>query len=117
VLGYYLRVRPLLVRSTLVVFDGYDQELLVDAGHFRDGGPPWLARLLAALTPMPDLMFVLDAPVDMLQSEGAIPNATHLRGRVIRVDPARPLGQVVDECADHTSAVMALRTAKRLHLN
>jgi thymidylate kinase len=133
VLGYYLRVRPLLVRTTLVVFDRYYQDLLIDARRFRYGGPQWLARLVAALIPMPDLMLVLDAPAHVLQARKqevsaeesarqaeayrAVANSPALRGHAVLVDAARPLEQVVYQCADQTLALLATRTAKRLHLD
>ncbi len=133
VLGYYLRVRPLLVRSTLVVFDRYYQDLLIDARRFRYAGPQWLARLVAALIPMPDLMLVLDAPAHVLQARKqevsgeessrqaeayrAVANSPALRGHAVLVDAARPLEQVVYQCADRTLALLAMRTAKRLHLD
>lgn len=133
VLGYCFRVRPLLVRSTLVVFDRYYQDLLIDARRFRYGGPQWLARLVAALIPMPDLMLVLDAPAHVLQARKqevsaeesarqaeayrAVANSPALRGHAVLVDAARPLEQVVYQCADRTLALLAMRTAKRLHLD
>ena len=132
-LGYCLRVRPLLVRSTLVVFDRYYQDLLIDARRFRYGGPRWLARLVAKLIPMPDLMLVLDAPAHVLQARKqevsaqesarqaeayrAVANSPALRGHAVLVDAARPLEQVVHQCVDETLALLAMRTAKRLHLD
>ena len=132
-LGYCLRVRPLLVRSTLVVFDRYYQDLLIDARRFRYGGPRWLARLVAKLIPMPDLMLVLDAPAHLLQARKqevsaqesarqaeayrAVANSPALRGHAVLVDAARPLEQVVHQCVDETLALLAMRTAKRLHLD
>jgi thymidylate kinase len=133
VLGYYLSVRPRLMRSTLVVFDRYYHDLLIDAVRFRYGGPRWLARLVAELIPMPDLIFFLDAPAGVLQarkqevsreesarqaeSYRVIANSAVLRGRGVLVDAARALDKVVDECADRTLALMEMRTARRLHLN
>ena len=132
VLGYYFCVRPLLMRSTLVVFDRYYQDLLVDARRFRYGGPRWLARLVGRLIPMPDLLLVLDAPADVLQArKQEVPAAesarqaqayrdvaedTAARGRAVLVDAARPLDMVVSQCAERTLDFMAKRTARRLRL-
>jgi len=132
VLGYYFCVRPLLMRSTLVVFDRYYQDLLVDAQRFRYGGPRWLARLVGRLIPMPDLLLVLDAPADVLQArkqevpaaESArqakayrnVAEGAAVRGCAALVDAARPLDQVVDQCTERTLDILAKRTAKRLHL-
>jgi thymidylate kinase len=65
-LGYWLIVRPLLVRSGLVIFDRYFNDLLVDPKRYRYGGPLWMARLLTPLTPTPDLLFVLDSPAEVI---------------------------------------------------
>jgi len=133
VLGYYVRVRPLLVRSTLVVFDRYFNNLPIGARRFPYDAPRWLARLLAALTPMPDLIFFLDAQADVLQARKqevsaeefarqaeayrTVANSAALRGRAVLIDSACPLEQVVYQCADRTLALLASRAAKRLHLD
>jgi thymidylate kinase len=129
VLGYYLCVRPLLSRSTLVVFDRYYYDLLIDAHRFRYGGPKWLVRLIGALIPTPDLILVLDAPAEVLLArkqevsaeESARQAAAYrnlvgsplVRGRAVLVDASRPLQQVVQECKDQTLILLARRTAKR----
>jgi thymidylate kinase len=67
-LGYALVIRPLLARSGLVIFDRYFEDLLVDSKRYRYGGPLWLMRLLRPLTPKPDLVFILDAPEEIILS-------------------------------------------------
>jgi thymidylate kinase len=67
-LGYIFVVRPKLIRSTLVVFDRYYHDLLVDPRRYRYGGPMWLARLIGKLIPQPDLWILLDAPAEVLHS-------------------------------------------------
>jgi serine acetyltransferase/thymidylate kinase len=68
VAGYALRVWPLRRRSTLVVFDRYYRDLLVDPKRYRYGGPMSLARWTAKCVPDPDLWVLLDAPGDVLQA-------------------------------------------------
>jgi serine acetyltransferase/thymidylate kinase len=68
VAGYALRVWPLTRRSTLVVFDRYYRDLLVDPKRYRYGGPLCLARWAAKCVPGPDLWVLLDAPGDVLQA-------------------------------------------------
>jgi thymidylate kinase len=132
VLGYLLSVRPLLVCSTLVVFDRYFHDLLIDPRRFRYGGPRWLIRFVARLIPLPDLMLVLYAPAHVLQTRKqevtveestrqaetyrAIADSAAFRGHAFLVDAARPLDQVVYQCLDQTIASLSKRTAKRLHL-
>jgi len=59
--GYLFVIRPLLARSTLVVFDRYFHDLLVDPRRYRYGGPKWLPQFFSRLVPLPDLVLVLDA--------------------------------------------------------
>ncbi len=59
-LGYLFKVRPRLVRSTLVLFDRYYDDLLVDPLRYRYGGPMGLARLARIFIPRPDLVLILD---------------------------------------------------------
>ncbi len=61
-LGYWFKVRPALVRSTLVVFDRYYDDLLVDPRRYRYGGPMRLARWLRRFIPRPELWLILDVP-------------------------------------------------------
>jgi serine acetyltransferase/thymidylate kinase len=68
VAGYALRVWPLTRRSTLVVFDRYYRDLLVDPKRYRYGGPMGLARWAARCVPGPDLWVLLDAPGEVLQA-------------------------------------------------
>jgi len=65
-LGYLFKVRPRLVRSTLVLFDRYYDDLLVDPRRYRYGGPRGLARLARQFTPRPDLFLIVDVREEML---------------------------------------------------
>ena len=64
VLGYVALLVPRLVRSTLVIFDRYYDDLLADPRRYRYGGPEWLLLLIRAVIPRPDLFLILDAPED-----------------------------------------------------
>lgn len=111
VAGYAFRVWPLAVRSTLVAFDRYYHDLLVDPRRYRYGGPMGLARFVGALIPHPDLWMLLDAPAEILQvrkhevsaaeSErqrlGYQRFARRFRHNCEVVDAARPLAIVVGE--------------------
>ena len=71
VAGYALRVWPLTCRSTLVAFDRYFHDLLIDPKRYRYGGSPTLARWAARFVPQPDIWVVLDAPSAVLQARKA----------------------------------------------
>jgi thymidylate kinase len=132
-LGYLLRVYPRLASARLVIFDRYYHDLLVDERRFRYGGPRWLSRLVAHAIPLPDLLLILDAPAEVLQSRKrevplkesarqaeayrrvAISPAVH--GRAALIDASQPLADVAQECADKTLAILAYRTTNRLGLD
>jgi thymidylate kinase len=63
-LGYILDVRPRLVRSGLVIFDRYFDDITIDSKRYRYGGPSWLPKALTRLVPRPDMVVVLDADVE-----------------------------------------------------
>ena len=106
-LGYLLTVRSRLATSTLVLFDRYFDDLVVDPRRYRYGGPMGLARFARHLVPRPDLFLVLDVPEDQLlerkqevsreelrrqreayrQLPTALPNA-------VLLDASRPAGDV-----------------------
>lgn len=66
VIGYGLKVWPLKVRSSLIVFDRYLQDMQADPRRYRWSGPDWLLRTAGRLAPSPDVWVVLDAPAEVL---------------------------------------------------
>ncbi len=126
-LGYLLKVRPLLARSTLVMFDRYYQDLLVDPARYRYGAAPALARWVGRLLPRPDLWLVLDAPVDVIQArKREVPPEESGRQReayrrvlareadVVVLDASTPLEQVVAHAATAVLECLARRTVARV---
>lgn len=65
--GYLVEILPRLLRSTLVLFDRYYDDLLVDHRRYRYGGPSWAVLLGTWLIPSPDLVILLDAPAEVLR--------------------------------------------------
>ena len=65
--GYFIRVRPLLQKHKLVIFDRYYYDLLVDPKRYRYGAPIWFARLISYLIPKPNLIILLNAPANIIQ--------------------------------------------------
>lgn len=65
-LGYLLKVRLKLVRSTLVLFDRYYDDLLVDPRRYRYSGAQWLVHFARRFVPRPDLFLILDVPEEQL---------------------------------------------------
>jgi thymidylate kinase len=66
--GYWGKIRPLKVRSHLVLFDRYYHDMLVDPKRYRYGAPMGFARFAARFIPKPDMFLVLDAPADVIHS-------------------------------------------------
>jgi len=117
-IGYVFIVRPRLVRSTLVLFDRYYDDLLVDPRRYRYGGPMRVARYARSFVHRPDLYFVLDVPEAQLiarkqevsreelgrQREAYrrlatdYPNAVLLDGSLPPGDIARSASDVIVDC-------------------
>jgi thymidylate kinase len=127
--GYHFIVRPALVRSSLVLFDRYLVDALVDSRRYRYGGPRSLLRLIWKLVPKPDLVILLDAPAEVLQArKQEVPFVESMRQReayreiVERmpnghiVDAAQPLNKVVADTNNIIIDFLAARTARRLGL-
>lgn len=66
ILGYLFKLYPKLVRSTMIVFDRYYDDILVDSARYRYGGPSILAELIHYFIPKPDLILTLDVSEEMI---------------------------------------------------
>jgi thymidylate kinase len=68
-LGYLVRIRPAMARSSLIIFDRSFHDLVIDSKRYRYGGPRWLPRLLARFVPpFEPLFLVLDADENAILS-------------------------------------------------
>lgn len=67
--GYFLSVFPKVRRASLIIFDRYIDDMLVDPQRYRWGGQSLLPlRGATRVVPRPDLWFILDAPASVLQA-------------------------------------------------
>jgi thymidylate kinase len=125
-IGCWTQFQPVLFRNGLVLVDRYHFDFVVDPRRFRLAALPRLARTLFRLLPSPDLVFLLDAPPEVLQSRkrevpvgetarqreayrseiGRLPNA-----RI--VDAAQPPEAVGAELVRATLDYMAARQVRR----
>ena len=97
--GYYFSIRNKMVKSTLVIFDRYYYDILVDPKRYRYGGPPFLSRIISKLIPSPDLVILLDAPADILQSrkqEVSFSETAQQRQAYLKLIKKMPNGVVID---------------------
>jgi thymidylate kinase len=116
--GYIVAVYPHLVRSTLVLFDRYYHDLLVDAKRYRYGGPGWLGALVG------------NAPeiVRSRKRELSLAEAVRQREAYLELAGRLPLNRVnvvdaslhLDEVAATVNGIildhLARRVEKRYHL-
>lgn len=65
-LGWLKNILPLKIKSTLIVFDRYYDDLLVDPKRFRYGGGILIAKWVNKLIPKPDIVFVLTASPEII---------------------------------------------------
>lgn len=127
--GYWVKVRPKLVKSTLVLFDRYYDDLLVDPKRYRYGGPMWLVKWLQRLIPQPDLYFVLDVPVEKLRERKQEVEPEELQRQIkayrefafskpnaVLLDGSQSVEEVVRQAQEVVLDYMHERYLKRRHL-
>jgi hypothetical protein len=110
-LGYHVKVRPALARSTLVLFDRYLVDALVDPRRYRYGGPRWVLQLAWSLIPKPDLVILLDAPPEVLRArkqEVSLPETERQRRAYLELVQMLPNGHIVDAAQPLDEVVAAV---------
>lgn len=129
VYGYFVSVRWQIVRSALVVFDRYVDDLSVDPRRYRYGGPKWAVELLRRSTPRPHLSVVMDAPAAVLQARKpeVSPEESDRQRSAYRalaertpssvvVDATAPVEDVVRDVEGAVFNLLEARTRRRLGL-
>lgn len=66
--GFIRNIYKKKIRSTLVIFDRYYDDILIDPLRYRNGTSAFMVHLLGKLIPQPDYWIVLDAPTEVIQS-------------------------------------------------
>lgn len=67
--GYWGQMVHRRAKGHLVLFDRhFFLDVSIDPLRYRYGGPLWFARLMERLLPGPDLVILLDAPIEVLQT-------------------------------------------------
>lgn len=115
-LGQLLQFLPVRFRNGLVLIDRYHYDFVVDPRRYRLRTPEWLANGLFRLLPAPDLVFLLDAPPEVLLSrKQEVPPDELARQRVVfRKLVAGLRGGTIVNCAQPVDAVVAEITRKVL---
>lgn len=128
-LGYHFTIRPVLARGGLALNHRYCVDAIVDSRRYRYKGPQWLLTLAWRLARKPDLVFLLDAPPEVVQArkkEVAFEETVRQREAYRRIVEPMPNGHVIDATqpiADVVADVervildfLAARTARQLGL-
>jgi thymidylate kinase len=126
-IGYWWAIWPNKVRSTLILFDRYFFDLVVDPRRLRYGGPRWISRVLARCIPSPDLTIYLHAPPEILLSRKQEVAASELErqhqeysvlisklGNGYKVDASKPLAEVIYNVETIIVDFLEARVSKRL---
>ena len=98
-LGWPWRVQPAAFRGGLVVIDRFYYDFFVDQRRYRLRVPRWLVGLGYRLLAKPDLVLLLDAPVEVLRSrKQEVPAAETQRQRTAYLELIRrlPNGRVIN---------------------
>lgn len=64
--GWLKNVLPLKIKSSLVIFDRYFDDLLVDNRRYRYSGSLKVAKLIRKIIPKPDIYFILTADSNVI---------------------------------------------------
>jgi thymidylate kinase len=123
-MGYWLHIRKWRSQGYLVIADRHSLlDMLVDPLRYRYGGPRRLVNIVLPFTPQPDLILLLDAPVEVLEarkSELTKEQIIELREGYLQLSRSLPNFRVIETsrsieevCADVVEAIQALRSPVR----
>jgi thymidylate kinase len=101
----------------------------VDPKRYRYKAPRWLTRLAGRFLPLPSLIFMLDAPPEILQARKRevslaecsrqreayrrLAEDLRTRTRTVVIDTSRPLDESVHQVANEIFGFLEARTARR----
>jgi len=125
----HLPLRWAVARSTLVLNDRHFVDILVDTKRYRYGAPAGVLQLIWYVIPKPDMVILLDAPPEVLQSrKQEVPFDETVRQRNAYlaltqrlpngyvVDAAQPRERVATDVSNLVLQYLATRLEHRLHL-
>ena len=98
-LGYYASIYPTLARAGWVVNHRYLPDAIVDRKRYRYSGPVWPLRALWRIAPKPDLLFLLDAPAEVIRErkkEVALEEIVRQREAYRAVVDGLPFARMID---------------------
>jgi thymidylate kinase len=90
--GWITNIIPLRIRSSLIIFDRYYDDLLVDQKRYRYGGGEWFLRIARIFIPRPELYFILLAD----------PHTTYERKKEINLNELVTLTNKYEKLAENS---------------
>ena len=127
-LGNFLKIYPLKIKRRLIIFDRYYYDYYVDLKRYQFNLPKFLPRLFSFMIPQPDLVFVLDAPADVIYSRKQELSITEIeRQRTIfkktakqlknayLINTNQPINDVINEVTKIIIDKKISQTAKKIH--
>lgn len=113
-LGYLTSIHPTRARAGWVVNHRYLPDAIVDQKRYRYSGPIWPLRALWKVAPKPDLLFLLDAPAEVIQArkKEVAPEETRRQRQAYRdVVAGLPFARVIDASQPLESVVRQVERA------
>lgn len=123
--GYWLKLRLMKVRSTLILCDRTFDDLLVDPARYRLAASEPLVRILRRLLPTPDMFVILVAPPEDIHNrkpelpiseigrqQRLLNDLARHDGRMIIIDASPPQEEVCVTAARVVADFMASRVSK-----
>ncbi len=107
--GSLIQFRPVLFRCGLVLIERHHYDFEVDPRRYRLQPPCWLVRVAFRCLPKPDLVFVLDAPPELLQArkpEVTLDESRRQRAAYLTLAARMPNSRVID-CTQPLDLVVA----------
>jgi thymidylate kinase len=98
-IGAFTAIRPATFKGGLVLIDRFYYDFFVDPRRYRLRLPQWVVRLGYRLLPKPDLVFLLDAPPEVLQArKQEVPFEETSRQRTVyrELIQSLPGGRIID---------------------
>lgn len=109
IVGFLILILPLKIKSSLIIFDRYYDDILVDPKRFRYAGSLMIAKFTRFFLPQPELYFILttDAQViykrkqevvfEELERQINVYNSLVDGQKYIHIDVDKDIGDIVNE--------------------
>lgn len=128
-LGYFFKIYLYKIKRRLVIFDRYYYDYYVDLKRYQLNLPKFFPHFFSFIIPQPDLVFVLDAPADIIYSRKQELSITEIeRQRSIfkktanqlknahLINTNQPIDEVINEITKIIICKKINQTAKKMNI-